>query len=238
MSFNLGHGRELDDAPGAVGVSAAEYPALPDEILTNKEAGRLDPRAWFRDPSRPFEIEIGCGKGTFIVNQAAAAPDVNYLGIEWAREFYMYTSDRVRRRSLMNVRMLHADATDFLSWRCPGGIVRVIHLYFSDPWPKKKHHKNRVIQDSFLAEAARVLESGGELRIVTDHDDLWQWNLARFVRWASNDGGDGKPFDLLSFTPPPWVGEGETVGTNYERKFTSDARPPHSCTLRKRPTGG
>ncbi len=247
MSFGLGHGRELDDAPGVVGVGARELPPLPDDILANPDAGRVDPRAWFADGTLALELEIGSGKGTFLLNQAAADPGTNYLGIEWAREFYLYAADRVRRRELRNVRMLHADAGEFLRWRCPSAILRVIHLYFSDPWPKRRHHKNRVVQHAFLGEAWRCLLPGGELRVVTDHDELWAWDQQHFELWTrgEGDGGDpgawppearenaGSPFELLAFTAPDWVGEGETVGTNYERKMCGE-RGPHACVLRKR----
>ncbi|USO00310.1 MAG: methyltransferase domain-containing protein [Phycisphaeraceae bacterium] len=188
MSFGLGHGKPLDPAPGVVGVSDDELGPLPDDIVANPESGRVDPRAWFEEPGRPFELEIGSGKGTFLVQQAELEPGTNFLGIEWAGEFYAYAADRVRRRrpagKLANVRLLHADAAEFLRWRCPDGVCRVIHLYFSDPWPKARHHKKRVIQHRFLAEAWRVLEPGGELRVVTDHDELWVWDMAHFEQWV------------------------------------------------------
>lgn len=250
MSFGLGHGRDLDDAPGVVGVAARELPPLPDDVLAHPEGGRVDPRAWFTQPGRPLELEIGSGKGTFILNQASADPQTNYLGIEWAREFYLYTADRVRRRALGNVRMLHADAGEFLRWRCPSAILRVIHLYFSDPWPKRRHHKNRVVQHAFLGEAWRCLSPGGELRVVTDHDELWAWDEEHFAAWTRDEGRGGEPsrwpqdaraggppFEVLGFSPPAWVGEGEVVGTNYERKMCGE-RGPHACVLRRRALGG
>ncbi|RMH14011.1 MAG: tRNA (guanosine(46)-N7)-methyltransferase TrmB [Planctomycetota bacterium] len=188
MSFGLGHGRTLDPAVGLVGICPSELPPLPDDILTNPQSGRVDPRRWFEHPDRPFEIEIGSGKGTFLIQQAALQPEVNFLGIEWAHEFYAYAADRVRRRrqagQLQNVRMLHGDATEFLHWRCPDAICRVVHLYFSDPWPKNRHHKKRVIQHRFLADVWRVLVPGGELRVVTDHAGLWAWDMAHFEQWA------------------------------------------------------
>lgn len=203
MPLDLGHGKSLDDAPGTIGVvtwkdaarassdtnansSRIEYPALPDSITSDPNAGRVDPRDWFHDPSRPLELEIGCGKGTFILEQSGASPAINYLGIEWTREFYMYTADRLRRAQRINVRMLHADASDFLRWRCPDRTLDVIHLYFSDPWPKSKHHKNRVVQHRFLAEVCRTLKPNGELRVVTDHDQLWEWCSGHFALWANN----------------------------------------------------
>lgn len=190
MSFGLGHGRPLDPAPGVVAISQDELGTLPDDILTNPDAGRTDPRQWFPHPDRRFELEIGSGKGTFLVQQAELEPDTNFLGIEWAGEFCSYAADRIRRRreadgSFMHVRLLRADATEFLRWRCPPAICSVIHLYFSDPWPKARHHKNRVVQHRFLLDAWRALIPGGELRIVTDHDDLWAWDEAHFATWCS-----------------------------------------------------
>lgn len=229
--MDLTRGKSLDDAPGRIGISKSELPVLPDEVLENPLAGRIDPRRWFADPERPFEIEIGTGKGAFLVNQAAEDPATNYLGIEWEGEIYAYCADRLRRRGLGNVRMLHGNAVDFLRWRTPDGIARTIHLYFSDPWPKKKHHKNRVIQDGFLGEVWRVLTPGGELRIVTDHEELWAWDQTFFERWTALD--HIPRFDRLPFTRPLWAEEGELLGTNYERKFKRDDRLAFSCVLRK-----
>ena len=237
MSFGLGRGRTLE--PGQIGLTTADLPPLPDDILRHPHAGRLDPRSWFTDPARPLEIEIGSGKGTFLLAQARAQPDTNFLGIEWAGEFYAYAADRLRRAGIANVRMLHADATDFLHWRLPDAVARVIHLYFSDPWPKKKHHKNRVVQDRFLADAWRVLAPGGELRVVTDHDELWAWNLEHFGRWCGagpTPGHEGPlpAFESHDFEPPDAAGKDELVGSNFERKFRAEGRRFHSRVLRKR----
>jgi tRNA (guanine-N7-)-methyltransferase len=225
--------KPYDTAPGVIGVTEVEYPVLPDAAMTDPQAGRLDPRKWFAHPERPFEIEIGTGKGAFIVNQSAADPQTNYLGIEWEGEICAYCADRLRRRGAKNVRMLHTNAVDFLRWRMPSGIVRVIHLYFSDPWPKTKHHKNRVVQDGFLAQAWRVLIPGGELRVVTDHDELWEWDRGFFDRWCSKSGAIiEKPF-----TAPLWAEDGELLGTNYERKFKRDDRLAHATVLVKQSGG-
>lgn len=277
MSFGLGRGRALE--PGVVAVSETELPPMPDSVLTDPLAGRVDPRAWFPDPSHPFEIEIGSGKGTFLIQHAEQHPETNFLGIEWAREFFEYAADRVRRRragladeeegadalgapasALMNVRMLNTDASEFIRWRVPDSIVRVIHLYFSDPWPKSRHHRRRVIQDRFLAEAARVLIPGGEIRIVTDHEELWAWDCAHFADWAvdPDDLMDRAVVDRgrtdvqreragrspeLPFGHPPYIlspfqraagaGEGELVGTNFERKYRREGRAFWSIVLLK-----
>jgi tRNA (guanine-N7-)-methyltransferase len=243
-----------DTAPGVIAVPREQIPPLPDDLAERPHSGRLDLRAWFKDPAQPVELEIGCGKGTFILAEAQARPKTNFLGIEWEGEYFAYTADRLRRAAVTNARMLHADATEFLRWRVPDGMLAVIHLYFSDPWPKAKHHKNRVIQHRFLAEAWRTLVPGGELRVVTDHDDLWAWDderfavwtdAARFAAWRASGAHDhvgrvpdaalppvAVPFERLPFAALERLGKGAVVGTNYERKKCLD-RPPHASTLRK-----
>lgn len=227
MSFGLRRKRDLD--PTGVGV---ELPPIPDD----PRAARLDPRNWFPDPARPLEVEIGSGKGTFLVQQAAADPTTNYLGFEWAGEFYEYAADRCRRAGLTNVRLVHADAGEFLRWRCPDGVARVLHVYFPDPWPKTRHHKRRMVSDTFLREAWRVLTPGGELRIVTDHDEYWAWMEERFKKRTGDRGqetGEAARFERLPFERPGSAHEGELVGSNFERKYRREGRPFHALVLRK-----
>ena len=219
MSFGLGHGRALDVT--GVGISQQQLPP--------PEAGRLGP-AWFfpERPDAPFELEIGSGKGTFLLQEAPAHPDVNYLGIEWAGEFFRYAADRIRRAGIPNVRMLYADASEFVRCWLADGTCSVVHLYFSDPWPKARHHKRRVVQDASLAEFHRVLRPGGELRLVTDHDALWAWYGERIA-------SAGHLFEAVPFERPASAGSGEVVGTNFERKYRREGRPFHAVTLRRRP---
>ncbi len=242
MSFGLSRGRTLNVAPGVVAIEGAEMPPLPDDILRNRQGGWLNLPALFKDPTLPLEIEIGSGKGTFLVQEAGARPGANFLGIEWAKEFFAYAADRIRRQQLPNVRLLHADAVEFLRWRVPDASLAAIHLYFSDPWPKARHHKNRVVQDGFLEDAWRTLVPGGELHIVTDHEDYWGWMEAHFARWC--EGGadvsarEGGPlFRREDFQAPAGAREGELVGTNFERKYRREGRPFHAATLVK-PGGG
>ncbi len=216
MSLGLSRGRALDTA--GVGIEAFELPPF--------EEGRIDPRAWFDRPESRLEIEIGAGKGTFLVQQAPLRPQVNYLGIEMSGEFYRYAADRVRRRRLGNVRILRADAADFLHYWCADGVAEVVHVYFCDPWPKKRHHKRRFIQDRTLIDLHRVLAGGGELRLVTDHEELRAWYEEHAARHADR-------FDRLPFDRPESAGAGEIVGTNFERKYRAQGRAFHAMTLVK-----
>ena len=198
--------------------------------MQNPAAGRIDPRAWFPNPDRRFEIEIGSGKGTFLVQQATLEPETNYLGIEWAREFAVYTADRIRRHGLSNVRVLNTDATAFLRWRVPDGSAAVVHLYFPDPWPKTRHHRRRTLQEAFLRDCWRILQPAGELRVVTDHDDYWAWMEREFATVTS---GESPLFERLPFERPGSAREGELVGTNFERKYRREGRPFNAAVLRR-----
>ena len=117
----------------------------------------------------------------------------------------------------MLTRILHDDATEFVRFRMPEEICQVVHLYFSDPWPKNRHHKRRVVQDESLKQFHRVLVPNGELRLVTDHEDLWEW----YQEHADRHQG---LFQRKPFVAPESAGEGEVVGSNFERKFQQEGR--------------
>ena len=221
MSFGLSRGREQEF--GGFGLDREDLPPIED--------GPWDPRLLFDHPERPFELEIGSGKGTFLVQQAVIQPETNFLGIEWAGEFFRYAADRIRRRGVANVRMLHEDATEVAVHRLPAACCRVVHLYFSDPWPKSRHHKRRVLQDTTLEAFHRILVRDGELRLVTDHEDLWSWYEEHAERHRTL-------FARGEFERPASAGEGEVVGTNFERKFRREGRPFHAMTLRRLPRSG
>lgn len=166
--------------------------------------------------ANPVELEIGNGKGTFITEQARARPETNFLGIEWARWFWRYASDRLRRHGCLNARTVRAEAMYFLTEFVPDASLRVIHIYFPDPWPKKRHHKRRLIQEPFLRQVERVLEPGGRLQIVTDHLDYFE-QIEQVVRASK--------LQVVDYNRPGSAGDGEFVGTNFERKYAREGRP-------------
>ena len=224
MALSLGHGRELDVT--GIGIDQAQLPPF--------EQGAIDVRAWFApglaadsaEYQRPLELEIGSGKGTFLVQQAALTPHVNYIGIEWAKAFWRYGADRCRRRQLTNVRLLHIEAAMFIRNYIAPATFRQVHIYFPDPWPKARHHKRRLIQVPFLREMHRVLQPAGQVRLATDHTDYFTW---------MNEQAAQVPefFDILPFESPDSAGEGELVGTNFERKYRREGRPFHAMILRR-----
>ena len=239
MGTDLGRGKALDDAPGVVGVTKDELETLPDDLLERPEAARRDPSVWFDLADRLLEIEIGPGKGGYLVEAAQARPEHNFLAVEQDPDVYYYTADRVRRSQestdLRNTRVLRGDAVAFLKWRVKDACVHTIHLYYSDPWPKRKHHKNRVLQDGFLSDCWRVLKPDGELRLATDHDDLWAFYERQFERWCAGtpEGFQSTPFDRDPLPKLPSAPEGGLIGSNFEKKFTERGATPRGAILRK-----
>lgn len=177
--------------------------------------------------TNPVEVEIGMGKGTFLTDQAKARPEINFLGIEWARFFWRYASDRLRRNNCLNTRTVRAEAGFFLHEFVAPDTVSVLHVYFPDPWPKARHHKRRLIQPKFVPVVHRILAPGGRLQVVTDHKGYWEENIEPTVRGV-------KGFDVVDYNRPGSAGEGEFVGTNFERKYRREGRPFYAIAAVKR----
>ena len=174
----------------------------------------------------PVHIEIGSGKGTFLVNQARARPGDNFLGIEWARKYYRYAVDRIGRWGLTNVRIIRTDAAVFLADFITDSSVECFHIYFPDPWPKKRHNKRRFISPSNLGHLIRCLKTGGQLKIATDHEDYF--HVIQEV--ITNQD---KRLEEIQFLPTVGADKGEWVGTNFERKYLKDQRSIYTIAVKK-----
>jgi len=177
----------------------------------------------------PIHIEIGSGKGTFLLNQARAHPGINYLGIEWANKYYLYSVDRMRRWQLQNVRILRADARYFIERYLYKEGVDAYHIYFPDPWPKRRHHKRRFFRPTNVTHLVRTLVSGGELRTATDHAEYFEIIKNLLLR----DSAPTAIFEPIEFLPASTAGTGEWVGSNFERKYLKQGRPIYTLALRK-----
>ncbi len=126
------------------------------------------------DNADPVEVEIGCGKGLFLINAATQQPLRNYCGIEIARKYALFAASRVARRGLTNVRVARADAQQVLREWIADRSVATLHVYFPDPWWKRRHKKRRVFTESLVADAARILIDGGELRFASDVEEYYK----------------------------------------------------------------
>ncbi len=172
--------------------------------------------------ARPVEIEVGCGKGSFLVAYARAHPELSVLGIENQPRWVRWIEGRLARNVVPNARVLCADAALIVGRFVPDASVRAYHVYFPDPWWKRKHHKRRLVQASFASELHRTLEPGGILHLATDVRD-------RFATMLEELGT--QPFVIERHEAPTPAGR---PLTNFESKYRVEGRPLHYATLRKR----
>lgn len=184
--------------------------ALAPYLLTLPESpGFLEvPQVFGND--RPVEIEVGFGKGLFLLTESQARPDINFLGIEVLRKYQLLTATRFAKRKQGNVRLAHADARLFLRDRVAPASVAVVHVYFPDPWWKTRHRKRRLFTADFVAEVERVLCLGGRLSLATDVADYFAIMQQLASRPAFRPLPPPEPLDFL---------------TNFERKFRLQGLP-------------
>jgi tRNA (guanine-N7-)-methyltransferase len=131
---------------------------------------RLDLDALFRRRA-PRVLDIGFGDGEALLTAAANRPDVDYLGIEVHEPGIGHLLVLLERAGLDNVRIVAADAVDVVGRMLVDESFAAVNLFFPDPWPKKRHHKRRLVQPAFVAEIARILEPGGVFHVATDWAD-------------------------------------------------------------------
>ena len=142
---------------------------------------------------------------------------MNFLGIERAGRYLRIAVERAGRESSDNLRFVQGDAVYVLRELLPAGVARAVHVLFPDPWPKKRHHKRRIIRPEFLDAVVRALEPGGALNVATDHSDYWQAileTLAADPRFRLD-----AEFRLLDRLAP-----GEAGLTHYEVKYRAGGR--------------
>jgi tRNA (guanine-N7-)-methyltransferase len=121
----------------------------------------------------PVEVEVGTGRGLFLVNAGTTCPETNFLGIEYDFKEARRAARRLQKRGLANARILGADATVVLPQYLPDACAQALHVYFPDPWWKRRHKRRRVFNAEFLVQAVRILEPGGLLHAWTDVEEYF-----------------------------------------------------------------
>ena len=134
---------------------------------------RLDLSQLF-DAARPLEVELGCGDASFIAEYARRHPETNFIGVERLLGRIQKLHRKGSRLGLANLRGVRIESSYFLQWLLPPHSARALHIYFPDPWPKKKHRKHRLINESFPALARTTLQPGGTVYLRTDDADYFQ----------------------------------------------------------------
>ena len=167
----------------------------------------LDLEALFRQP-QPLEVELGCGDASFLVEYARQQPARNFIGVERLLGRLQKLDRKGRRAGLDNVRGIRIESSYFLRYLLPPNSALALHVYFPDPWPKKKHRRHRLINEQFPALARAALTPGGCVFLRTDDADYFaQMNE---VFGAANEF---TPAD----TPLPLAG----IITDFERDFNA-----------------
>jgi tRNA (guanine-N7-)-methyltransferase len=188
--------------------------------------GPWDWRAVFGN-DRAVELEVGCGKGLFLLTSALSRPEVNFVGIEVVRKYQLFTATRMAKRGLQNVRLCCADARYVLRDRVAPGSVRAVHVYFPDPWWKKRHHKRRVFTAEFVAAIVRSLQPGGLLSVATDVE-------AYFGVMRELIEAQPELVPLASPEPGELVNDREFL-TNFERKARLVGKPVYRLQAERAP---
>lgn len=159
----------------------------------------------------PNAIEIGTGNGSFIVREAGALPHWNFLGVEREHKFYAKMLKRVGRAGRQNVRGVCREAVDLIDTWIPENSVDRLYIFFSDPWPKRRHRSRRLVGPELLPHLERVLKAGADVRFKTDVDFYFNLAVTAFRRRPQ--------WDLIRLgrlgAPDP---AGDDVMTNFERK--------------------
>jgi tRNA (guanine-N7-)-methyltransferase len=159
IARNLGHYTEL----------VRQLTGLdPDAALFSLDLARLFPRP------AALEVEIGSGKGDFVIERARQFPQRNFLAIELDAAVFRYLAQRCVRNGLPNLRAVRADARSMVNLMLPAGGVRAYHVYFPDPWPKNRHSKHRLFTPALAAGIARSLAPDGRLYVATDVEWYFQ----------------------------------------------------------------
>ncbi len=176
--------------------------------------------------SRPVEMEIGCGKGKFLVARSIENPDTNFLGIDRVSKFMNIGKTRAQKRALPNIRFLRAEARAFLTEAIAPASVSLFHLYFPDPWPKRRHQIRRVFTAEFLRMLHARLLPGGLIEIATDDEDY-------FAAMKKTIAATAELWDHARETMNQRILDGMNK-TSYEIKWAAQGRSLFYAELKKR----
>ncbi len=166
---------------------------------------------------KPLRMEIGCGKGDFIVGTAEKEPDVNFLAVEKVSDVLVIAAEKVKESGLSNVRVCCVDAKE-LAEIFPEHSIDRIYLNFSDPWPKSRHEKRRLTYKTFLEIYKKILRKDGALFFKTDNRPLFDFSIESFREF-------GMRLEKLTFDLHNSQYMDGNVMTEYEKRFSSMGVP-------------
>lgn len=189
-------------------------------LLPIPGSGACLPVASSYNTPQPLEVDIGCGRGRFLLARAKSCPQTNFLGIDLSLLRLRKIDRRAQAGALPNIRLVHGEALEILA-ALPPASVAAFYLYFPDPWPKRRHHSRRLVGPPFVETIAKALTPGGTIHLCTDHVDYF---TAMLRVWR----GDPRFSETAPYIPTP----GEE--TDFCLIFTGQGLPPNRCSFRKK----
>ncbi len=169
----------------------------------------------------PVELEIGAGRGDFLVGYCAENPGVNLAAVERKLAYLARAINKSKDRGLTNVQFLNVEVRHFLAEYCPDKSLQAVHIYFPDPWPKKRHLPRRLIQPDFVAALARKIMPGGHLYLRTDHVNYFEQMMEVM----------GAQSDFLPVDTPEHIAKHKT---GFEKRFNEEGIPGNYASYRLR----
>ncbi|GFZ26657.1 tRNA (guanosine(46)-N7)-methyltransferase TrmB [Lactobacillus corticis] len=192
----------------------------PESVLQDPDPGKaIDWHSRFAKPDQPLEIEVGSGKGNFIITKAKQHPEINYVAVELQTTAAGIILRTKLAEGLDNLQILRGDAA-LLDSFFPQHAADVLYLNFSDPWPKTRHEKRRLTYKSFLQTYQNVLKETGHIEFKTDNAGLFSYSLMSLNNY-------GMHFDFVSVDLHHEAPEivANNIETEYEHKFAAKGNP-------------
>ena len=186
-----------------------ERPANPTSLVFRLDSiiEPVNPATLFPAP-QPLELELGSGDGSFMAGYAAQHRERNFLGVERLLGRLRKLDRKGQRAGLSNLRLLAIEAGYLVQYLIPATSLEAIHVYFPDPWPKRRHRVNRLINESFTVFASKILKPGGVVYLRTDDGDYFT-QMARVFSGNNSFQSVETPVELAS------------VVTDFERTFNA-----------------
>jgi len=188
-----------------------------------KPANWFEPLDWrvVFERAQPIEIDLGCGKGSFLLWAATADPTRNFLGVERLLRRVRRVDRKAVRGGLNNVRLVRLEATYLVSKLIPEASISTYHILFPDPWPKRRHHARRLISADFLADVHRTMTPDSAVNCATDHEEYFEWIQRAFE-------GSARFTEAGPVVLPP------EARTDFEKEFVAAGKQVYRCRWLKR----